>query len=59
MLIPADAARYRAAAARLRLFRDTATAAGTPARAAALIAALREQHYRRPRLQAEFDRAGL
>lgn len=59
MLVTADAARYRAAAARLRLFRDTAAAAGTPDRATALLARLREQHRRRPRLQAEFDRAGL
>lgn len=55
----ADAGNYRSAARRLKKMRKLA--AGTPSAAQVdeLIAGLREQHRRRPRLQQEFDRAGL
>lgn len=59
MLLVADASRYRAAASRLQRYRDAAIAAGTPDRAVALVERLRAEHRRRPRLQAELDRAGL
>lgn len=58
-LADADARNYRSAARRLTKMR--ALAAGSPEAAAVdeLIAELRDKHRRRPRLQREFDRAGL
>ncbi len=58
-LVDADAQHYRRAA--LRLARMRRLAAGTDASAQIddLVAALRDVHRRRPRLQQEFDRAGL
>lgn len=58
-LVEADAKRYRTAA--LRLDRMRAIAAGTDREDAvnALIAELRQANRHRPRLQQEFDRAGL
>jgi len=54
-----DARAYKQAARRLRQMRRLA--AGTDGAAAAedLIKTLREEHRRRPRLQREFDQAGL
>jgi hypothetical protein len=58
-LVQAGAHHYRLAARRLARMRELA--AGTPQAAAVnnLVADLRENHRRRPRLQQEFDRAGL
>ncbi len=58
-LAGADARNYRIAARRLTKTR--ALAAGSPEAAAVdeLIAELRDKHRRRPRLQREFDCAGL
>jgi hypothetical protein len=52
--VKADAHHYRLAARRLAKMRTLA--AGTDH---TLIAGLRDTHHRRPRLQQEFDRAGL
>lgn len=58
-LVHADAQRYRRAARRLARMRSLT--AGTEASVGIdeLVAELREVHRRRPRLQQEFDRAGL
>lgn len=58
-LVAADARNYRSAARRLKKMRKLATGSGQAAQVEAFIADLREQHRRRPRLQQEFDRAGL
>jgi len=50
---------YRIAARRLAKMRKLATGSGEAAGVDELIAELRETHRRRPRLQQEFDRAGL
>ena len=55
----ADAATYRAAARRLTHMRTLATGTGEADEVDRFIADLRETHRRRPRLQQEFDRAGL
>lgn len=55
----ADARAYRDQARRLAKMRRLAAKIGTEAEVDALIAQLRETHRRRPRLQQEFDRAGL
>ena len=55
----ADAVEYRRAARRLATMRRLAAGTGQDVGVDAFIADLREQHRRRPRLQAEFDRAGL
>ncbi|WOP18822.1 DUF6880 family protein [Raineyella sp. LH-20] len=55
----ADAKRYRAAARRLARMRSLARKADQVAEVDQLIAELRTTHRRRPRLQQEFDRAGL
>lgn len=56
-LVEADARNYRAAARRLATMRRLA--AGDTSEVDQLIARLREDHRRRPRLQQEFDRAHL
>jgi hypothetical protein len=58
-LVYADAQRYRLAARRLATMRKIATGTSRAADIDALITELRETHRRRPRLQQEFDRAGL
>ncbi len=58
-LVEADAKRYRAAARRLATMRTLAAGSDQAAEVADLIARLRETHNRRPRLQQEFNRAGL
>jgi hypothetical protein len=58
-LVQADAQRYRLAARRLARMRKIAASTGRAADVDALIQELREAHRRRPRLQQEFDRAGL
>lgn len=58
-LIDADARNYRSAARRLKKMRTLAAGSPEAASIDAFIAALRERHHRRPRLQQEFDRAGL
>ena len=55
----ADAQRYRAAARRLARMRQIAAGSDEAAGVAQFVAELRETHRRRPRLQQEFDRAGL
>lgn len=50
---------YRAAARRLAEMRKLAGACGRSGEIDEFVAELREQHRRRPRLQQEFDRAGL
>jgi hypothetical protein len=55
----ADARGYRQAARRLRRMRRLAAGTDRAAEVDDLIGALREQHRRRPRLQREFDQAGL
>lgn len=55
----ADAAGYRRAARRLATMRRLAAGTTHAVEVDDLVAALRKQHYRRPRLQREFDRAGL
>lgn len=57
----ADAARYRSAARRLATMRTLARTVdlGTVEEVDQLVADLRAAHRRRPRLQQEFDRAGL
>ncbi|PIB75993.1 hypothetical protein CQY22_007915 [Mycolicibacterium brumae] len=58
-LIEADARHYRAAARRLAKMRKLAAGTDHSAEVDEFIADLRESHRRRPRLQQEFDRAGL
>ena len=58
-LVHARAQHYRLAARRLAKMRKLAAGSGKAAEVDALIAALRETHRRRPRLQQEFARAGL
>jgi hypothetical protein len=58
-LVAAGAQHYRLAARRLAKMRKLAAGSERAARVDDLIAALRETHRRRPRLQQEFDRAGL
>ena len=58
-LVQADAQRYRLAARRLVKMRRIAAGTSRAADVDALIKELRENHRRRPRLQQEFDRAGL
>lgn len=58
-LVNADAKHYRLAARRLAKMRKLAAGTDRAAEVDALIAELRDTHRRRPRLQQEFDRAGL
>lgn len=58
-LVEADAQHYRMAARRLAKMRKLAAGSQQAASVDDLIADLRETHRRRPRLQLEFDRAGL
>lgn len=58
-LADADARHYRSAARRLNKMRKLAARSGDSAEVDELIADLRERYRRRPRLQLEFDRAGL
>jgi uncharacterized Zn finger protein len=58
-LTEADARRYRGAARRLKKMRKLAAGSGEAAEVDELIADLRARYRRRPRLQQEFDRAGL
>ncbi|WP_413452933.1 DUF6880 family protein [Georgenia phoenicis] len=58
-LTQADAQRYRAAARRLARMRRLAAGSDEVADVERFVAELRETHRRRPRLQQEFDRAGL
>jgi len=58
-LVQADAQRYRLAARRLVTMRKIATGTSRAADVDALIKDLRENNRHRPRLQQEFDRAGL
>jgi uncharacterized Zn finger protein len=55
----ADAGYYRSAARRLARMRKLASGSPEAAEVDELIADLRETHRRRPRLQLEFDKAGL
>jgi hypothetical protein len=55
----ADAGAYRQAARRLRRMRRLAAGTGRAPEVDDLIRTLREEHRRRPRLQREFDQAGL
>jgi len=58
-LAVADARNYRSAARRLARVRKLAAGTEQAAAVDAVIAELREEHRRRPRLQQEFTRAGL
>lgn len=58
-LVEAGAQHYRLAARRLAKMRTLSAGSGKSAEVNDLIADLRETHRRRPRLQQEFDRAGL
>ena len=58
-LIEAGAQHYQLAARRLAKMRRLAAGSGNAVEVDELIADLRETHRRRPRLQQEFDRAGL
>ncbi|HEX2893284.1 MAG TPA: hypothetical protein VHO29_04695 [Marmoricola sp.] len=58
-LVETGAQHYRLAARRLAKMRKLAAGSGHAAEVDELIAELRETHRRRPRLQQEFDRAGL
>ncbi len=58
-LTEADAKHYRSAARRLKKMRKLAAGSSQSAEIEDLIADLRERYRRRPRLQLEFDRAGL
>ncbi len=58
-LVEAGAQHYRLAARRLAKMRKLAARSGQAVEVDQLIADLRETHRRRPRLQQEFDRAGL
>jgi uncharacterized Zn finger protein len=55
----ADAHGYQQAARRLRRMRRLAAGTDRAGEVDELIGALREEHRRRPRLQREFDQAGL
>lgn len=57
--LEAGAQHYRLAARRLAKTRELAAGSGKAVEVDELIADLRETHRRRPRLQQEFDRAGL
>ncbi|MDO5678317.1 MAG: hypothetical protein Q4G35_12515 [Propionibacteriaceae bacterium] len=59
MLIEANANNYRAAAVRLKHMTKVAQGTGLEQHVEELITFLREEHRRRPRLQQEFDKAGL
>lgn len=58
-LTAADARHYRSAARRLKKMRKLAAGSRESAEVDELIADLRDRYRRRPRLQLEFDRAGL
>lgn len=58
-LVKADAGNYQIAARRLRTMRKLAAGTQMAREVDELVAALRGEHGRRPRLQQEFDRAGL
>lgn len=58
-LVEADARHYRSAARRLAEMRKLAAGSERAAEVDGMISELRETHRRRPRLQQEFDRAGL
>jgi hypothetical protein len=58
-VVQADAQRYRLAARRLAEMRKIATGTSAAAEVDAFIKELRETHRHRPRLQQEFDGAGL
>lgn len=58
-LVQADARNYQSAARRLKTMRKLAAGTAKASEIDDLIAALREEHRRRPRLQQEFDRAAL
>jgi hypothetical protein len=58
-LVQADAQRYRSAARRLAAMRKIAAGSSRAAEVDTMIEELRETYRRRPRLQQEFDRAGL
>jgi len=58
-LADADARRYRGAARRLKKMRKLAAGSSESAQVDEFIGDLRERYRRRPRLQLEFDRAGL
>lgn len=58
-LVDAGAQHYRIAARRLARMRTLATGSDKAAEVDEIVAELREKHRRRPRLQQEFDRAGL
>jgi hypothetical protein len=58
-LVQADARHYQVAARRLKSMRALAAGTEKAHEVDDLVAALREEHRRRPRLQREFDRAGL
>ncbi len=58
-LVDADAKRYRAAAVRLERMRAIAAGTEHAAEVDDLVAELRQNNRHRPRLQQEFDRAGL
>lgn len=58
-LVEAGAQHYRVAARRLASMRKLAVGSDHAVEVDGLIADLRETHRRRPRLQQEFDRAGL
>jgi hypothetical protein len=58
-LVEADTRHYRPAARRLKKMRNLAAGSSEAAEVDELIADLRERYHRRPRLQLEFDRAGL
>jgi hypothetical protein len=58
-LAEADAKNYRSAARRLKKMRKLAAGSSESAEVDELIADLRDRYRRRPRLQQEFDRAGL
>lgn len=57
--VEANAQHYRLAARRLAKMRKLAAGTEHAQHVEALVAELRETHRRRPRLQQEFDRAGL
>jgi hypothetical protein len=58
-LTTAGAQHYRVAARRLKKMRKLAAGSDQAAVVDTLVADLRDAHRRRPRLQQEFDRAGL
>ncbi len=58
-LTQAGAQHYRTAARHLKKMRELATGTSKAPEVDDLVAQLRETHRRRPRLQQEFDRAGL